>query len=166
MKIITTLFFAMVFLVGCRTPNRQTAEEIKNDIQKQLDKCAEAVTTKNINSYMDLLPEDFIIKDQNGAIISREKQRAYTLRDWSIIDTTLHNRFVVDSIRTFGDSVLAYTSQQWERIMFRQDHITKDTILTTQKHLETWKKTSKGWLNYTVAELGGSIWINGKLYIE
>ena len=166
MKLLTTLFFATAFLFSCKTKNSQTDTQIKIDIQKQLDKCVQAVTTKNINLYMDLIPEDFIIKDQRGEIISREKQREYTLRDWSIIDTTLNNQFVVDSIKTYGDSVIAYTSQKWERLMFRQDRKTKDTILTTQKHIETWKKTTKGWLNYDVEELGGNTFINGKLYKE
>ena len=164
MKSLIILCFAFVFFLCCKTNNIQTDAEIKIDIQKQLDKCAEAVITKNINLYMDLIPDDFIIKDQSGEIISREKQKEYTLRDWSIIDTTLNNSFVVDSIKTYSDSVIAYTSQKWERLMFRQDGKTKDTILTTQKHIETWKKTAKGWLNYDVQELGGNTFINGKLY--
>ena len=164
MKSLTILCVALVFFLCCKTNNIQTDAEIKIDIQKQLDKCAEAVITKNINLYMDLIPDDFIIKDQSGEIISREKQKEYTLRDWSIIDTTLNNSFVVDSIKTYSDSVIAYTSQKWERLMFRQDGKTKDTILTTQKHIETWKKTAKGWLNYDVQELGGNTFINGKLY--
>lgn len=164
MKLLTILRFAVVFFLSCKTNHIQTDAEIKIDIQKQLDKCAQAVTTKNINLYMDLIPEDFIIKDQSGEIISREKQKEYALRDWSIIDTTLNNKFVVDSIKTYSDSVIAYTSQKWERLMFRQDGKTKDTILTTQKHIETWKKTAKGWLNYDVQELGGNTFINGKLY--
>ena len=166
MKLLTILCFAVVFFFSCKTKNNQTDAEIKIDIQKQLDKCVQAVSTKNINLYMDLIPEDFIIRDQSGEIISREKQKEYTLRDWSIIDTTLNNKFVVDSITTYGDSVIAYTSQKWERLMFRQDGKTKDTIITTQKHTETWKKTPKGWLNYDVQELGGNIFINGKLYKE
>ena len=166
MKSLTLFCFALIFFCGCKTEKNQTDTEIKNDIQKQLDKCVQAVTTKDINLYMDLIPEDFIIKDQSGEIISREKQKEYTLRDWSIIDTTLNNEFVVDSIKTYGDSVLAYTSQKWERLMFRQDGKTKDTILTTQKHIETWRKTAKGWLNYEVKELGGDTFINGKLYKE
>ncbi len=166
MKLLTIFYFAVVFFFSCKTKSIQTDTEIKIGIQKQLDKCVQAVTTKNINLYMDLIPEDFIIKDQSGEIISREKQKEYTLRDWSIIDTTLNNKFVVDSITTYGDSVIAYTSQKWERLMFRQDGKTKDTILTTQKHIETWKKTIKGWLNYDVQELGGNTFINGKLYKE
>lgn len=155
---------SVIFFFSCAAKKNQTDTAIKTEIQKQLDKCVLAVTTKNIDLYMDLIPEDFIIKDQSGEVISREKQKEYTLRDWSIIDTTLNNKFLVDSIKAYGDSVIAYTSQKWERLMFRQDGKTKDTILTTQKHIETWKKTAKGWLNYGVTELGGEIFINGNLY--
>ncbi len=49
----------------------------------------EAVNTKTINLYLDLMPPDFVIKEQTGEIISREKQKEYIVRDWAIIDTTL-----------------------------------------------------------------------------
>lgn len=165
MKFLKTSCLILIFLTGCSSQKRiELAIEI--EIQKQLDKCVHAVSTKNIDEYMDLLPKDFVIYDQNGEVISREQQRAYTLRDWAIIDATLSNVYKVDSIRAYGDSVIAYTSQRWERLMFQRDGKTKDTVLTTQKHLETWKKTPVGWLNYDVKELGGEIFINGKLYAE
>lgn len=166
MKLFPLFYLTALCLLGCKEKTVQTNVEIKTAIQSQLDKCVEAVNTKNIDLYMDLIPEDFVIKDQSGEIISREKQKEYTLRDWATIDTTLNNSFVVDSIQAYGDSAIAYTSQRWERLMFRQDGKTKDTILTTQNHIETWKKTPKGWLNYEVRELGGQIFINGKQYKE
>ncbi|MBL7870050.1 MAG: hypothetical protein JNM78_00455 [Cyclobacteriaceae bacterium] len=165
MKFLITLCLILIFLAGCNNQKRIELA-IEKEIQKQLDKCVHAVNTKNIDSYMDLLPIDFVIYDQNGEIISREQQRVYTLRDWAIIDVTLNNMYKVDSIQVFGDSVIAYTSQRWERLMFQRDGITKDTVLTTQRHFETWKKTTFGWLNYGVKELGGEIFINGELYAE
>lgn len=166
MNVMITVSLAFICLSGCKAKQTQTDLEIKSDIQKQLDKCVNAVATKDIGLYMDLIPEDFIIKDESGEIISREKQKEYTLRDWSIIDTTLNNQFVVDSVKTYGDIVIAYTSQKWERLMFRPDGIIKDTIITTQKHIETWKKTPRGWLNYNVQELGGKTFVNGREYRE
>lgn len=47
-------------------------------------------------------------------------------------------------------------------MMFQRDGITKDTVLTTQKHEETWKRNEKGWFGNEVKELGGEIFINGK----
>jgi hypothetical protein len=153
-------------LTGCSSKKQQTDADVKNEIQQQLDKCVQAVSTKNIDLYMDMIPEDFVIKDNSGETISREQQKEYTLRDWAIIDATLSNKFVVDSLFRYNDSAIVYTAQEWKRLMFQRDGKTKDTVLTTQRHREIWKKTPKGWLNYEVAELGGAIYINGKPYID
>jgi hypothetical protein len=32
------------------------------------------------------------------------------------------------------------------------------------RHRETWHKDQTGWRGYDVSELGGKIWVNGKLY--
>ena len=93
-----------------------------------------------------------------------KKQREFVLRDWAIVDTTLNNTYNLDSITVFKDSVVAYTFQKWERIMFQRDGITKDNVLTTQSHKEVWKKRLHLWMNYSVEELGGEIFINGKKY--
>lgn len=163
-KDILTIILLNLILVSCSTNNRQSESRIKDEIQNQLDKCVKAVETKDIELYMDLIPEDFVIYDESGEIISREKQREYTLRDWSIIDRTLTNTYFADSIKIYGDSAIVFTSQRWERLMFQRDGKTTDTVLTTQKHIETWKRTKKGWLNYDVKELGGQVFINGKEY--
>lgn len=148
----------------CSSSAKETDIQIRDEIQSKLDKCIKAIETKDIELYMDLIPEDFVIFDESGEIISREKQKEYTLRDWSIIEKTLNNQFLVDSLKVYGDSAIVYTFQRWERLMFRKDGVTKDTILTTQRHIETWKRTRKGWLNYDITELGGQIYINGKEY--
>lgn len=155
-----------VIWVGCWMCPHPDDSQIKQEIQDQLNKCVKAVESKDIDLYMALIPPDFVIYDENGEIISREKQREYTLRDWSIIDRTLHNSYTADSILANGDSAIVYTSQRWERRMFQRDGITIDTILTTQKHRETWKRTEIGWLNYDVQELGGKIYINGREYTD
>jgi hypothetical protein len=149
---------------GCGSRVKENESQIREEIQNQLDKCVKAIETKDIELYMDLIPEDFIIYDESGEIISREKQKEYTIRDWSIIDRTLSNKYTADSIKINGDSAIVYTSQRWERLMFQRDGKTTDTVVTTQKHIETWKKTNKGWLNYDVKELGGQVFVNGKEY--
>lgn len=164
MRVDIVLFIGGLTLFSCAESGRQDVAKVKAEIQAQLDKCVLAVSTKNIDLYMELMPADFIIRDESGEIITREKQREYTLRDWSIIDTTLSNRFVVDSLTVAGDSASVYTSQRWERLMFRRDGKTLDTVLTTQRHREVWRKRPQGWLNYDVTELGGEVYINGNLY--
>ncbi|WP_152558189.1 hypothetical protein [Altibacter lentus] len=140
---------------------------IREQIKIDLEKGIEATQRKDIDVYMERLPADLVIYDESGEVISREKQREYVLRDWSIIDTTLAIRMHIDSIDYLAsDSVLVYTSQFWKRMMFRRDGVSLDTIITTQKHKETWKKNAQGWCGYTIEELGGTILINGIPYTE
>ncbi len=161
-----TLITMSFVLFACNQNSQKSQDEIKTAIQQELDKCVEAVNSKNITLYMSLIPTDFELTNENGQIITREEQQAFILRDWSIIDTTLHNVYVVDSIDIYPDSVIAFTSQKWERLMFQRDGLTKDTVITTQLHRETWRYNSSGWMNYGITELGGKIYINGELYIE
>ena len=161
-----TLITMSFVLFACNQNSQKSQDEIKTAIQQELDKCVEAVNSKNIKLYMSLIPTDFELTNENGEIITREEQQAFILRDWSIIDTTLHNVYVVDSIDIYPDSVIAFTSQKWERLMFQRDGLTKDTVITTQLHRETWRNKSSGWMNYGITELGGKIYINGELYVE
>lgn len=174
MKMIKNIIGCIVLIViaiGC-TSNKESKDlsdaeksEIKKIILNEINEGVEATRTKNIERYMSQMPEDLIIYDEGGKIISREKQKEYALRDWAIIDTTLQIMMQIDSIQYLQkDSILVYTYQEWERMMFQRDGITRDTILTNQRHKETWKKTAEGWFGYEVKELGGKVFINGKEY--
>ncbi len=167
--------FLVLLLTGltclkCKQESKQILSDteklaIADVIQKEIDTLILAVSTKDIDLYMKKMPSDFVIYDESGDVISREQQKQFALRDWSIIDTTLSNAMVIDSIDFAApDSIFVYTSQRWERMMFRKDGITKDTVLTTQRHRDLWKKKAQGWVGYDVEELGGSVFINGESY--
>jgi hypothetical protein len=146
------------------TPSEKLA--IRELIKKNIDEGIEATRIKDIETYMQRLPEDLIIYDERGKTISRDQQKEFALRDWAIIDTTLNIKMEIDSIQfEKKDSIIVFTSQRWERLMFQRDGITLDTVLTTQRHREIWKKNANGWFGYEIEELGGSILINGKDYI-
>ena len=160
----------IIFSIQCKQGKltAYTASEkvnITELIQKEIDTLILAVSTKNIALYMKKMPKDFVIFDENGYQISRDQQKEYALRDWSIIDATLHNSMTIDSINfSARDSIYVYTSQKWERLMFRRDGVKTDTVLTTQKHKELWKMRDQNWIGYNVEELGGEIFINGEKY--
>ena len=159
------LLVILSFQLSCRENQQEKAVRIQQEIQLALDKGVEATRTKDIEVYMENLPADLIIYDETGELISREQQKEYALRDWAIIDTTLRIKVVIDSLNTTSeDGVIVYTSQMWERMMFRRDGITTDTVLTTQKHKEIWRKNPGGWQGYEIEELGGKIFINGTEY--
>ena len=165
------LLILLNLLISCNS-NKSISElsltqkaEIKEQIKKEIEEGIKATRTKNIELYMSQLPNDLILIDENGKLISKEQQRENTLRDWAIIDTTLNIEMKIDSIRFLKkDSVIVFTSQSWERMMFQRDGIKTDTVLTTQKHRETWKRNDIGWFGYYIEELGGTILINGKEY--
>lgn len=136
---------------------------VKEQIQRALDAGLEATRRKDIEAYMAGFPEEIAIYDESGEIIDRATQRANVLRDWAIIDTTLYISMDIDSLVLLSrDSATVYTSQRWERIMYRQDGVTTDTVLTTQRHREHWKRLPDGWYGYEIVELGGKVYINGE----
>lgn len=162
---------SIIILTGCKSNKKseeisnQEKKLIQSSIQKEIDIMIDAVNNKDIDVYMDKMPKDFIIYDGKGEIITRDKQKEYALRDWSIIERTIKNEMKIDSIDFItSDSVYVFTSQRWERIMFRRDGITTDTVITTQIHKELWKNKINGWVGYDVEELGGEIYINGAKY--
>ncbi|MBG6129013.1 ketosteroid isomerase-like protein [Aquimarina sp. EL_43] len=164
-------FLFLIISMSCDSNKKSTIltesekATIRKIIQRNIDKGIEATRTKDIEAYMSQLPEDLVIYDESGEIISRDKQKEYALRDWAIIDTTLSIKMEIDSIQFLKkDSILVFTSQRWKRMMFQRDGITTDTVLTTQKHKETWRRTKKDWFGYEIEELGGEIFINGKKY--
>lgn len=159
----------MITLMGCINQVADFTESEKRDIHKLIKNNIyagiEATRNKDVETYMSLLPEDLLIYDENGEVITWEKQKEYVLRDWAIIDTTLSIKMEIDSIKFESkDKVIVFTSQLWKRMMFQRDGVKTDTVLTTQRHKEIWKKNIKGWFGYEIEELGGEIFINGKEY--
>ncbi len=110
------------------------------------------------------IPDDFAIQDGSGHVITKEQLRANTLRDWSIIPRTLSISETINQLHVEGDTATVVTSQRWERLMLERDGKTIDTVLTTQKHRETWRRTARGWFAYEIKELGGDVLVNGKPY--
>lgn len=158
------LLLAMFSSLSCR-PDAPSTAAVRASIDAELQRGAEATRLKDIEAYMSLLPPDFVIHDESGVDITREQQRAYALRDWSIIERTLDIVVHIDSLQVRGDSAIVFTSQRWERLMYRRDGVTLDTVLTTQRHREVWRRADGQWRNYQVGELGGSVHINGEPYV-
>ena len=151
---------AALLLVGCAGDSRESIA--RSQIESAIARSVEATRTQDIDGYMASIPEDIILRDGSGEIITRGQLRANVLRDWSIIAKTLSISVTIDSVAVDGDSATVHTSQRWERLMFERDGKTTDTVLTTQKHKETWHKTPRGWFAYEIEELGGEVFVNGQ----
>ena len=167
---VHAMFLLILLCIGasCGSPASHALlsnEEVRSAIKVQIAKGVEATRIQDIDAYMDGVPEDLVIHDERGERITREQQRANTLRDWGIIPRTLTIDVKVDSLRRHGDTAATvYTSQRWERLMRQRQGEKLDTVLTTQAHKEWWRKTQRGWRAYEIKELGGAVWINGTPY--
>ena len=143
-----------------------TASSVRREIESTIARSVEATRSQDIDAYMALVPDGATIRGDSGETISRDQLRSNILRDWSIIPKTLSLSVSIESVAVHGDSATVVTSQRWERLMLERDGRTTDTVLTTQRHEETWRKTPEGWRAFDVKELGGEVFVNGKPYQE
>lgn len=164
MKNFLVIAVFVVMAAACTQSVSKDALAVRSEIEASLQRTVNATMAKDIDAYMAELPPDLKIYDESGAVVAREQQRANVLRDWSVIQETISLSHTVDRLTVQGETATVLTSQRWERRMLRPDGATVDTVLTTQKHAETWRKYSGRWYGYDIKELGGEIYINGEPY--
>jgi ketosteroid isomerase-like protein len=160
------LFAGMAGACADRMPRAKAGAELaRRAIQAQITRSAEATRRKDIATYMDCIPDGWVVRDENGAVIGRDELRRNALRDWAIIVATTDIDVRIDSLQLVGDSAATvYTFQRWERLMLERDGVKQDTVITTQRHREHWRRTPVGWRGYEVEELGGTVLVNGRPY--
>jgi hypothetical protein len=136
---------------------------IRRAIQIEIDGSVDATRRQDIDAFMAGFTSEFEVAATDGDQGKLADVRANTLRDWAIIPKTREIWMRIDSLGPVGaDSAMVYTDQRWDRLMFERDHITRDTVVTTQKHRELWRLTALGWRRAHVTELGGTVLVNGK----
>ncbi len=63
--------------------------DVRALIEAELQRGVEATRTKDSDTYMDLIPDESLIHDESGGVLTREALRAAVVRDWAIVDRTL-----------------------------------------------------------------------------
>ena len=155
---------------GCAT-DRDSADcdagAVRAAIDGEIQQGVKATIEEDIDAYMDGVPDDYRIVEDDGAIKDKTALREHALRSWAIIDETIDLVITLDSIEVAPacDEATVITSQRWERMMRRRDDSGSDNVVTTQKHEERWRRKGRRWYNYEIKELGGEIFINGEPYI-
>lgn len=159
----------IVLSAGCAA-NGDIAEcdigDIRAAINAEIQQGARATIEEDIDAYMDGVPDDYRVIEDDGSVTDKAALREHALRSWAIIDGTIDLSITLDSIDVAPDcnEATVMTSQSWERVMRRRDDSGSDTVLTTQKHQERWRLKDGRWYNYEIKELGGEIFINGEPY--
>ena len=158
-----------IFAAAC-APNSSgsaagRAADARSQIDAQIVRTVDATRRQDIDAYMATFTPDFEELENDGGQGKLADIRAHALRDWAIIPATRDIWARIDSMGTVaGDTVVVYTDQRWDRLMLQRNGIVRDTVVTTQKHREVWRRTKAGWRLSRVKELGGTIMLNGKPY--
>src|ERR1051325_542794 len=105
-KLLLPFVVYAVLVSGC---NRQESKsDVRSAIQRQLNRSVQATREKDIATYMDCIPKDFALKDEQRGTISHEELRKNILRDWSIITRTLAIETKIDSLEVRGREATAF----------------------------------------------------------
>ncbi len=126
----------------------------------------EATRRKNIDRYMETVPADYRIVEEDGSVTGREALRAKQLQAWSIITRTNALEMGIDGlvVGCDGECATVWTNQRWDRQMLGRDGTSEHNVVTTQKHRERWEVRDSRWLQVSIDELGGTVTVDGKPY--
>ena len=164
---IVQCFVLITGIVACnRSIEPKDAENVQRLIQAQIDQGVEATRTKDIDRYMSVVPEDWVLRDEEGHTVTRDDLRRGALQQWGIIEKTISISVHVDRLALRKNEATVWTSQRWERLMHERTGLALDDVVTTQRHEEEWRLVTGKWWCYQVKELGGEIYVNGKPYKE
>ena len=169
MKVASVMpcFVLMTGMVAChRSVETQNAEDVQRLIQSQINLGVEATRTKDIDRYMSVVPEDWVLHDEEGHTVTRDDLRRGALEQWAIVERTTSILVYVDRLVLRRNEATVWTSQRWERLMHERTGPALDDVLTTQRHEEQWRLVKGKWWCYGVKELGEEIYVNGKPYRE
>ncbi len=158
----------LLLVSGCAAAPGQSCpvDDIRAAVDAELQRGVRATIEEDIDAYMDGVPDDYLILEDDGSVTDKAALREYALKSWAVIDRTISLEITLDDLAVAADcqSAEVATSQRWERLMRRPDGGGPDNVVTTQKHRERWRLTGGRWLNYEIDELGGEIFINGAAY--
>jgi hypothetical protein len=150
--------------VSCKSSSAIARDRVRLEIAAVIARRVQATQTRDIDAFLATIPSGLVLQDESGEKMTRAQLRANLLRDWSVIKATRRLTETIDSLSLGADTATVFTRQHWDRLMFERDRVTIDTVVTTERHRETWRRTPAGWRPYAVLELGGTITVNGKPY--
>lgn len=142
--------------------SRAIHDAIRDEIEFGID----ATRDRDIERYMETVPDDYRIVEDDGSVTTKKALRTNQLRAWSIISRT--NALTQDitgfQLGCAGQCATVWTAQRWDRQMLGRDGKSEHNVVTTQDHEERWELRGSRWINVTIKELGGTTLVDGKSY--
>lgn len=141
-----------------RAVQQAIADEIQHGIL--------ATTSKDMDLYMETVPDDYRITEDDGSITDKAALRAQQAQAWALITRTnsLDIRMTGFQLACGGTCARVKTDQRWDRQMLGKDGVSEFNIITTQNHDERWEIRGSRWVQTGIKELGGTVMVDGKPY--
>ena len=144
-------------------PLQQSVEEA---IRDEIEFGIEATVDQDIDRYMETVPADYRIVEDDGSVTDRATLRAKQLQAWAIIPRTNALEIAVERVEVGCDGACAtaWTDQRWDRQMLGRDGTSEHNVVTTQRHVERWEVRDGRWIQVSIDELGGTVTVDGQPY--
>lgn len=141
-----------------RAVRQAVADEIEHGIL--------ATLTKDMDLYMESVPDDYRIIEDDGSITDKAALREKQTQAWALITRTnaLNIEITSFELGCGGACALVKTDQRWDRQMIGRDGTSEFNVVTTQKHDERWELRGSRWIQTDIKELGGTTLVDGKPY--
>ena len=156
---------------GPRQPSpAQELATARAAIAAQIARSVQATRDKDIDAFLSVQTPDFTLQndtvgDEHGEYLTKDQLRVNILRDWSVIAENGTIDIQIDSLALQGDTATVYTRQHYERLMHQREGALLDTVITSVKHREVWRRLPQGWRIAHMEELWhGPILVNGQIY--
>lgn len=125
-----------------------------------------ATTSKDMDLYMEGVPDDYRIVEDDGSITDKAALRAKQTQAWALITRTNALDIAVTgfALGCGGTCAIVKTDQRWDRQMLGKDGVTEHNVVTTQRHDERWELRGSRWIQTDIKELGGTVMVDGEVY--
>lgn len=133
-------------------------------IQDETGHVSSAIKRKDMDQYMDAVPNDYRIEEDDGSVTDKTGLRAKQTQAWALITRTNRIDMTFSEIRLGcgGECAFVKSRQRWDRQMLGRDGVTEFNVVTTQDHEEKWALQGSRWRQTFIKELGGTVLVDGK----
>lgn len=156
----------LALLLAAASPDPRLHRAVTQAIENEIEYGIDATIAKDIDRYMETVPADYRIVEDDGSITDRDTLRANQLRAWAIIPRTNALTIAITRLEVGcdGECARVWTDQRWDRQMLGRDGRSEHNVVTTQRHEERWEVRESRWVQTNIVELGGTTMVDGRPY--
>lgn len=155
---------ALIAAAPATPTDRDLANAAREAIADEIDHGISATKNRDIDRYMEQVPDDYRQVEEDGRIVTKADLRAMQLQAWSIITRTNRLEITITGFELGcgGSCATVFTDQVWDRQMLGRDGTSEHNVVTTQRHREQWELAGSRWVNRSLVELGGTVTVDGQ----